>query len=147
MLMNVKSGVYTRIDPTAAAAPVLFETPRSGGKYPHDFRTIALLKDLQRSISMYVEECYLDVVDSGATWLFAEFPNIYIDLNRNELDIDPSQLTGKWPVALQPGPKTKTELVSSPRSALEQSLSTMRLSRSPRSQTVSTTTTGPTTTR
>lgn len=107
MLMDVMPGVFSRRDPAAEAAPVLFEIPRSGAEYPRDFRSIAALTDLQRSISMYVEECYAGVVDAGATWLYAHCPNAYIDLNRHELDIDPSQIAGDWPEALRPGPKTK----------------------------------------
>lgn len=106
MLMDVLPGVFSRRDPAGAAAPVLFEIPRSGAEYPRDFRSIAALTDLQRSISMYVEECYAGVVDAGATWLYAHCPNTVIDLNRHQLDIDPAQLEGAWPEALQPGPKT-----------------------------------------
>ncbi|QTG17227.1 N-formylglutamate amidohydrolase (plasmid) [Agrobacterium tumefaciens] len=108
MLMDAEPGVFTRQDPIAPVSPVLFEIPRSGARYPHDFHSIAQLSDLQRSISMYVEECYTGVVESGATWLYGECPNIYIDLNRHELDIDPDQLDGPWPEVLKPGPKTKT---------------------------------------
>lgn len=107
MLMDVMPGVFSRRDPAGEAAPVLFEIPRSGAEYPRDFRSVAALTDLQRSISMYVEEVYQDVVPAGATWLYAHFPNAYIDPNRHELDIDPAQLDGEWPEALQPGPKTK----------------------------------------
>lgn len=108
MFMDVNLGLFSRRDPVDVAAPVLFETARSGARYPHDFTSIAAFSDLQRSISMYVEECYLGVVESGATWLYAHCPNIYIDLNRHELDIDPQQIDGQWPEALQPGPKTKS---------------------------------------
>lgn len=107
MQMDVMPGVFSRRDP-AGAAPVLFEIPRSGAEYPREFRSIARLTDLQRSISMYVEECYAKVVDAGATWLYAHCPNSYIDLNRHELDIDPDQIEGEWPVPLQPSPKTKS---------------------------------------
>lgn len=107
MHMDVMPGVFSRLDPKAPQAPVLFEIPRSGAEYPRDFRSIACLSDLQRSISMYVEECYVDVVEAGATWLYAHCPNACIDLNRHELDIDPSQLASSWPEPLQPGPKTK----------------------------------------
>jgi len=107
MQMDVLPGVFSRRDPAGAANPVLFEIPRSGAEYPRDFRSIASLTDLQRSISMYVEECYGGVVDAGATWLYAHCPNAYIDLNRHELDIDPDQVEGTWPVPLQPSPKTK----------------------------------------
>ncbi|MBE9605271.1 N-formylglutamate amidohydrolase [Acetobacteraceae bacterium H6797] len=106
MLMDVRPGVFSRRDPEGDA-PVLFEIPRSGAEYPRDFRSIAALTDLQRSISMYVEEVYAGVVEKGATWLYAHFPNVYIDPNRHELDIDPAQLDGDWPEELQPGPKTK----------------------------------------
>lgn len=108
MQMDVMPGVFSRQDPKEAPAPVLFEIPRSGAEYPRDFRSIANLSDLQRSISMYVEECYTNVVDAGATWLYAHCPNAYIDLNRHELDIDPSQLSSEWPEPLKPGPKTKS---------------------------------------
>lgn len=107
MQMDVLPGVFSRRDPAGAPAPVLFEIPRSGAEYPRDFRSIAALTDLQRSISMYVEECYAGVTEPGATWLYAHFPNAYIDLNRHELDIDPDQLDGTWPEALQPSPKTR----------------------------------------
>ena len=106
MQMDVMPGVFSRRDP-ANVAPVLFEIPRSGAEYPRAFRSIASLTDLQRSISMYVEECYAGVVDAGATWLYAHCPNAYIDLNRHELDIDPDQIEGEWPEPLQPSPKTK----------------------------------------
>lgn len=108
MIMDVMPGVYSRLDPTIPQAPVLFEIPRSGAEYPRDFHSIASFSDLQRSISMYVEECCLDVIAAGATWLYAHCPNAYIDLNRHELDIDPSQLSSPWPETLQPGPKTKS---------------------------------------
>ncbi|MDQ8728276.1 N-formylglutamate amidohydrolase [Bradyrhizobium sp. LHD-71] len=104
--MDVLPGVFARRDP-ANPAPVLFEIPRSGSDYPPDFRSIASLTDLQRSVSTHVEAAYADVVDAGATWLYAFFPNAYIDANRHELDIDPDSLDGAWPQPLQPSPKSK----------------------------------------
>lgn len=107
MQMDILPGVFARRDP-ATSAPVLFEIPRSGTEYPCDFRSIATLTDLQRSVSSHVEAAYADVVGAGATWLYAFFPNAYIDANRHELDIDPDSLDGTWPEPLQPSPKTKT---------------------------------------
>lgn len=107
MQRDVLPGVFSRRDPTVLPAPVLFEIPRSGAEYPRDFRSIAALTDLQRSISMYVEDCYAGVVEAGAVWLYAHCPNAVVDLNRHELDIDPDQIEGTWPEALQPSPKTK----------------------------------------
>ena len=37
----------------------------------------------------------------------ALFPRSYIDVNRDELDIDPTLLAGAWPCELKPGEKTK----------------------------------------
>jgi len=107
MLMHVQPGVFMRRDPSGAAAPVVFDIPRSGAEYPRAFRTTAPLGDVQRSISSYVEELYAGVPLAGATWLYACFPNIFIDANRHELDIDPEALDGAWPEPLRPSEKTK----------------------------------------
>jgi N-formylglutamate amidohydrolase len=106
MQMDVLPGVFLRRDP-ATPAPVVFDIPRSGAEYPRSFRPAAPFADVQRSISMYVEECYAGVPQAGATWLYACFPNVFIDANRHELDIDPDALDGTWPEALKPGEKTK----------------------------------------
>ncbi|CAH0264165.1 N-formylglutamate amidohydrolase [Roseomonas sp. CECT 9278] len=105
--MHVRPGVFLRRDPAGAAAPVVFDIPRSGAEYPRSFRPSAPFADVQRSISMYVEEAYAGVSEAGATWLYASFPNVFIDPNRNELDIDPDALDGEWPEALRPGDKTR----------------------------------------
>lgn len=107
MQTDLLPGVFARRDPMGDAAPVLFDVPRSGAEYPRAFRSIATLTELQRSISMYVEELYGDVPGAGATWLYACFPNAFIDPNRNILDIDPDALDGEWPGPLEPSPKTR----------------------------------------
>jgi len=105
--MVVRPGVFLRRDPRADAAPVVFDIPRSGAEYPRSFRSAAPFADVQRSISMYVEEAYAGVPEAGATWLYACFPNIVIDANRHELDIDPAILDGEWPEPLQPSDKSR----------------------------------------
>lgn len=105
--MHVRPGVFLRRDPVADAAPVVFDIPRSGAEYPRAFRPAAPFADVQRSISMYVEEVYGEVPQAGATWLYACFPNVFIDANRHELDIDPDAIDGEWPEPLRPGEKTK----------------------------------------
>jgi N-formylglutamate amidohydrolase len=107
MQIELLPGVFARRDPHAGAVPVLFDIPRSGAEYPRPFRSIASLSDLQRSISMYVEELYVDVTEHGATWLYALFPNAFIDPNRHALDIDPEALDGHWPEPLEPSAKSR----------------------------------------
>lgn len=108
MQMHVLPGVFMRRDPEVPGIPVLFDIPRSGAEYPRGFRSIASLEDIQKSVSSYVEALYAETPAAGATWLYASFPNAYIDPNRHELDIDPASLDGPWPVELQPSPKTST---------------------------------------
>lgn len=104
--LAVLPGVYMRRDPITAA-PVVFDVPRSGAEYPRWFRATAPLDTVQKSISSYVEALYRNVTEVGATWLYACFPNVVIDPNRHESDIDPEQLEGVWPSALSPSDKTK----------------------------------------
>ncbi len=54
---------------------------------------------------MYVEDLYGLAPEHGATWLYALFPNVYIDANRHERDVDPAQVDGDWPEPLQPSDK------------------------------------------
>ena len=104
--LAVLPGVYMRRDP-ADAAPVVFDVPRSGAEYPRWFAASAPLDLIQKSISSYVEALYRDVTDAGATWLYACFPNVVVDPNRHEADIDPDQLNGMWHEELNPSEKTK----------------------------------------
>jgi len=55
---------------------------------------------------MYVQELYAGAPDHGATWLYALFPNVYIDANRHELDVDPAWLQGEWPEPFQTSDKS-----------------------------------------
>jgi N-formylglutamate deformylase len=107
MRMDVQPGVFMRRDPEGAAAPVVFDIPRSGAEFPRSFRSAAALTEIQRSCSSHVEALYGAVPEAGATWLYACFPNIFIDPNRHELDIDPDALEGAWPEALRPSEKTR----------------------------------------
>ncbi len=99
-------GVLHRRTPTDGAAPLVFDIPRSGGDYPCEFQSPAPFDAVRRSVSMYVQELYSGAPDHGATWLYALFPNVYIDANRHQLDVDPAWLRGEWPEPLETSGKS-----------------------------------------
>ena len=55
---------------------------------------------------MYVEDLWAGAPQVGATLLYCTFPNTWVDVNRNELDMDPAIVDGEWPVKLEPTART-----------------------------------------
>ncbi len=102
-----RPGVFHRINPVQDPAPLIFDIPRSGRDYPHDFRSPAAFNDVKSSISMYVEELFSQAPQHGATWLYACFPNAYIDANRHERDIDPALIEGALEMPFEPTEKSE----------------------------------------
>ncbi len=102
-----RPGVLHRIDPLHHQAPLVLDIPRSGCDYPNDFRSPAGFNEVKSSISMYVEELYSQAPEFGATWLFACFPNTYIDANRHERDIDPELVDGELEEPFEPTEKSR----------------------------------------
>jgi N-formylglutamate amidohydrolase len=101
-----RPGVLLRRTPAKSVAPLVFDIPRSGSDCPREFRSPAPFDAVRRSVSMYVEELYSHAPEHGATWLYALFPNVYIDANRHELDVDPAWLEGNWAVPIEPSDKS-----------------------------------------
>lgn len=93
--------------PRGPAAPVVFDSPHSGTVYPEDFGTIAPLAVLRRSEDAFVDELFEAAPDHGAPLIAAQFPRIYIDPNRDLIDLDPAMLDGPWPDPLVPSRKTE----------------------------------------
>jgi N-formylglutamate amidohydrolase len=103
----VVPGVLAREDPAAEPVPVVFDSPHSGTVYPADFGCVAPLALLRTAEDTYVEELYGMAPANGATLIHALFPRSYIDVNRDERDIDPALLAEPWPGELRPSRKTE----------------------------------------
>lgn len=95
------------VAPQAAPVPVVFDSPHSGKTYPDDFGSIAPLAVLRRSEDAFVDELYSAAPAHGAPLIAAEFPRIYIDPNRDLIDIDPSMLESPWPGPVVASRKTE----------------------------------------
>jgi N-formylglutamate amidohydrolase len=96
-----------QLAPRAPAVPVVFDSPHSGTDYPTDFGTIAPLAVIRRSEDAFIDEIFGSAPDHGAPLIAAEFPRIYIDPNRDLIDLDPAMLDGPWPDPLVPSRKTE----------------------------------------
>lgn len=94
ILEDYRPGVLLRREPAAEGAPLVFDIPRSGRDFPNDFRSPAGYDAVKSSISMYLDELFEAAPRNGAGWLYACFPNAYIDANRDEDDIDPNLIAG-----------------------------------------------------
>jgi N-formylglutamate deformylase len=109
-MIDIKPGVFVRFDPVAEPSPIVLDVSRSGREYPCDFRSPASFTDVHDNASMYVEELWGAAPETGATLLYACFPNTYIDVNRGELDLDENLIEGPWPVPLKPTAITRRGL-------------------------------------
>ena len=98
---------FRYLAPKAAVAPAVFDSPHSGTDYPDDFGSIAPMAILRRSEDAYVDELVGAAPQHGAPLIAARFPRIYIDPNRDLIDLDPAMLDGPWPDPLVPSRKTE----------------------------------------
>jgi N-formylglutamate amidohydrolase len=105
-MIYVQPGLYLRHEPEAAPAPLLVDVSRSGREYPPHYRTPLPFTTVHDNVSMYVDELWAGAPAAGGTLLCCLFPNTWIDVNRNETDMDPAVIDGTWPVELRPTQRT-----------------------------------------
>ncbi|MGP9789116.1 N-formylglutamate amidohydrolase [Roseinatronobacter sp. NSM] len=87
--------------------PLVFDSPHSGTDYPADFRPIADPALLRMAEDTHVHTLFAGAVDAGAVLLHALFPRAYADTNRAMDDLDPAQIDGTLPMALNPSVKSR----------------------------------------
>jgi len=87
------------IEPPRLAAPLVFDSPHSGSRYPSAFLAASRLDPLalRRSEDAFVDELFLPCVALGAPLLRARFPRAYIDVNREPFELDPRMFDGPLP--------------------------------------------------
>ncbi len=90
----------------ADSTPLLYDSPHSGRFYPGDFAIGASHLELRRGEDAYVDELLAGAASLGATLLTCVYPRCYIDVNRDQLDIDTTLLAEPWPGELRPTDKT-----------------------------------------
>lgn len=92
--------------PAHGVPRLIYDSPHSGRWYPADFVTKATRKELRRCEDAYVDRLLAGAPARGATVLAATYPRSYIDVNRDERDIDESLLAEPWPTPLAPTEKS-----------------------------------------
>ena len=105
-MIHAQAGLYLRHEPAADPLPLIVDVSRSGREYPPEYRSPLPFTTVHDNVSMYVDELYGGAPRVGATLLCCLFPNTWVDVNRDELDMDPAVVDGPWPVALKPTPRT-----------------------------------------
>jgi N-formylglutamate deformylase len=85
---------------------LLYDSPHSGRFYPPDFESNASRLELRRGEDAYIDQLLGNTPSLGAYLLVANYPRCYIDLNRDETDIDAALLSEPWPTPLRPTEKS-----------------------------------------
>lgn len=105
-MIHVEPGLFLRYEPAGAPAPLLVDVSRSGREYPPQYRTPLPFTTVHDNVSMYLEDLWASAPALGGTLLYCLFPNTWIDVNRNESDMDPALIDGAWPTELKPTQRT-----------------------------------------
>jgi N-formylglutamate amidohydrolase len=105
-MIYAEPGLFLRYEPLAAPVPLLVDVSRSGREYPKEYRSPLPFTTVHDNVSMYVEDLWAGAPALGATLLYCTFPNTWVDVNRNVLDMDPAIVDGEWPVKLEPTART-----------------------------------------
>ncbi|MFC4349063.1 N-formylglutamate amidohydrolase [Kordiimonas lipolytica] len=81
--------------PAPKPGPFVFALPHSGRFYPKAMRAATHLSDhtLRLSEDAFVDRLFKSAPESGATLLVATHARAYLDLNRDEMELDPTMFT------------------------------------------------------
>lgn len=105
-MIHAQPGLFLRYEPDAPPAPLIIDVSRSGREYPQAYRSPLPFTTVHDNVSMYVEDLWAGAPRAGGTLLYCCFPNTWIDVNRNEADMDPAVVDGQWPRELKPTART-----------------------------------------
>lgn len=105
-MIHAQPGLFLRFEPEATPAPLVVDVSRSGREYPKEYRSPLPFTTVHDNVSMYVEDLWAGTPAAGGTLLFCSFPNTWVDVNRNEADMDPAVVDGVWPTPLKPTART-----------------------------------------
>jgi N-formylglutamate deformylase len=105
-MIHAQPGLFLHYEPVVEPLPLIVDVSRSGREYPPEYRSPLPFTTVHDNVSMYVDDLYAGAPRVGATLLCCLFPNTWIDVNRDELDMDPAVVDGRWPVELKPTPRT-----------------------------------------
>lgn len=85
--------------PACQSAPVVFSSPHSGNCYPASFIADSCLDPhaLRLSEDCYVDDLFGNAPDFGAPLIRALFPRAYVDVNREEYELDPEMFADPLP--------------------------------------------------
>ena len=97
--------VVEAVVPTIKPLPILYSIPHAGRDYPEDFNSALPIEILRRAEDAYVDLLLEKAPDRGIMVLKALFPRAYLDVNRDEDDLDP-QLFAPGTID-SPGPKSR----------------------------------------
>ena len=87
----------------AGASPLVFDSPHSWRDWPEDGPPVKVAREaLWTGWDAWIDTLWAEAADGRAPVLAARFQRAYIDANRSRDDIDPGQLDGPWPEALNP---------------------------------------------
>ena len=87
------------VEPRVLSAPLIFDSPHSGSRYPQRFLAASRLDalTLRRSEDAFVDELFLPCVALGAPLLRAHFPRAFLDVNREPFELDPQMFDEPLP--------------------------------------------------
>jgi N-formylglutamate amidohydrolase len=93
----------------ATGAPLVLDSPHSGGELPADFEPIVGEGDLRQGEDSFVDELYAPAAELlGVPLLAARVARTYLDANRHRADIDLELIEGgRWPGEHVPSGKAR----------------------------------------
>lgn len=92
---------------SAAAVPLVLDSPHSGTTYPPDFSPAVEHGMLRTAEDTWVADLWGGALERGIPLLEARFPRSYIDVNRSLEEIDPLLLDTPWPEPLPESGKVR----------------------------------------
>jgi N-formylglutamate amidohydrolase len=85
--------------PRVQTMPFVFSSPHSGRHYPERLLRLSRLDfdDLRRSEDFFVDLLFDYATEQGAPLLKAQYPRVYVDLNRMPYELDPHMFEDRLP--------------------------------------------------
>lgn len=100
-------GVLNMLDSDGEPGPLVLDSPHSGEVGPADFHPAVPETAWLRAADRHVDQLFADAPTLGVPLLSAQFPRIYLDVNRAVDDLDPACLADGWDGRLSPSAKAR----------------------------------------